>query len=136
VISNFIRQALAGEDLTIFGDGQQTRSFCYRDDLVEGLMRMMDAPDDLIGPINLGNPGEFTIQQLAEMVLEMTGSQSKVVTEPLPLDDPAKRRPDITLARKHLDWKPAVKLRDGLRKTIEWFQGIRLEDYRPPTPNC
>ena len=101
VISNFIRQALAGEDITIFGDGSQTRSFCYRDDLIEGMIRMMDGPDDFVGPVNLGNPGEFTIRELAELVIELTGSQSKLVYEPLPADDPKPRRPDITLAQKH-----------------------------------
>lgn len=134
VVSNFIRQALLGEDLTVFGDGQQTRSFCYRDDLVEGLIRMMDATD-LIGPLNLGNPDEFTIEQLAELIIELTGSRSQVVTQPLPVDDPVRRRPDISLARKHLDWQPRVALRDGLEKTIEWFRSIDFENYRPPTPN-
>jgi UDP-glucuronate decarboxylase len=134
VVSNFIRQALQGEDLTIFGDGQQTRSFCYRDDLVEGLIRMMDAPD-VIGPINLGNPDEFTIRQLAEMVIELTGSHSQIVCLPLPEDDPTRRRPEISLARKHLKWQPAVPLRAGLEKTIAWFRSIDYEQYRPPTPN-
>jgi len=134
VVSNFIRQALLGEDLTVFGDGQQTRSFCYRDDLVEGLIRMMDATD-LIGPLNLGNPDEFTIEQLAELIIELTGSRSQVVTQPLPVDDPVRRRPDISLARKHLDWQPRVALRDGLEKTIKWFRSIDFENYRPPTPN-
>jgi UDP-glucuronate decarboxylase len=135
VVSNFIRQALTGEDLTIFGQGDQTRSFCYRDDLVEGIVRMMNAPDDFIGPVNLGNPDEFTIRELAELVLEMTGSKSKLVYLPLPADDPAKRRPDITLARRHLNWEPKVKLREGLAGTIEWFRSIDLVEYRPPTPN-
>jgi len=135
VISNFIRQALAGEDITIFGDGTQTRSFCYRDDLVDGMIRMMDAPDTLIGPINLGNPGEFTIRQLAELVLELTGSSSKIIEQPLPADDPTQRQPDITLARKQLGWEPEVPLREGLSKTIDWFRQIDLSHYRPPTPN-
>lgn len=134
VVSNFIRQALQDEDLTIFGDGQQTRSFCYRDDLVEGLIRMMNAAD-VIGPVNLGNPDEFTIRQLAEMVIEMTGSRSKIVCLPLPEDDPTRRRPEISLARKHLHWQPAVPLREGLEKTIAWFRSIDYEQYRPPTPN-
>lgn len=134
VVSNFIRQALLGEDLTVFGDGQQTRSFCYRDDLVEGLIRMMDATD-LIGPMNLGNPDEFTIEQLAELIIGLTGSHSKVVRHPLPADDPVRRRPEISLARKHLGWQPRVPLRDGLEKTIEWFRSIDFEHYRPPTPN-
>ncbi len=135
VVSNFIRQALAGEDITIYGDGSQTRSFCYRDDLVEGMIRMMDGPDDFVGPVNLGNPEEFTILELAQLVLELTGSRSKLVYEPLPTDDPTQRQPDITLARKHLGWQPTVPLREGLGKTIEWFRSIDLGHYRPPTPN-
>jgi UDP-glucuronate decarboxylase len=135
VISNFIRQALSGEELTIFGDGSQTRSFCYRDDLVEGLIRMMNAPDAFIGPVNLGNPGEFTMLELAELVLELTGAKSKLKFMPLPADDPTKRRPDITVARKNLKWEPTVPLREGLLRTIEWFRSIDLEQYRPPTPN-
>jgi UDP-glucuronate decarboxylase len=135
VISNFIRQALCGEDLTIFGAGSQTRSFCYRDDLVEGMIRMMEGPDELIGPVNLGNPGEFTILELAELVMELTGARSKIVHQPLPADDPAQRQPDITLARRHLQWEPAVPLREGLGKTIEWFRSIDIGHFRPPTPN-
>src|SRR6188472_787735 len=135
VVSNFICQALRGEPLTLFGDGSQTRSFCYRDDLVDGMMRMMAGPDDFIGPVNLGNPDEFTILELANLVLEMTGSKSKIVNRPLPADDPTRRRPDITLAKKHLNWQPTIPLREGLKKTIEWFSSIDLADYRPPTPN-
>jgi UDP-glucuronate decarboxylase len=135
VVSNFIRQALAGEDITIFGDGEQTRSFCYRDDLIEGFIRLMNASDDVIGPINLGNPGEFTIRELAELVIELTGSKSKLVKRPLPADDPTRRRPDISLAKKHLGWQPTVPLREGLTQTIRWFRSIRMEDYRAPTPN-
>jgi len=135
VISNFIRQALAGEPLTIFGDGSQTRSFCYRDDLIEGMIRMMGAGDDLVGPVNLGNPTEFTIRELAECVLELTGSRSELVFHPLPADDPRQRRPDITLARTRLGWEPKVPLREGLAKTIEWFRSIDVRHYRPPTPN-
>jgi UDP-glucuronate decarboxylase len=135
VVSNFIRQALAGEDITIFGDGSQTRSFCYRDDLIEGIIRMMNAPDDLIGPVNLGNPDEFTIKELAEMVIEMTGTKSKLIHEPLPQDDPTRRRPDITLAQTRLEWRPTTKLRDGLKKTIDWFRAIDMSHYRAPTPN-
>jgi UDP-glucuronate decarboxylase len=135
VVSNFIRQALRGEDITIFGDGSQTRSFCYRDDLVEGIIRMMNSSGEHIGPINLGNPGEFTIRELADMVIEITGSKSKVVERPLPEDDPTRRRPDITVAKKYLDWEPQVKLREGLTKTIDWFRAIRLEHYRAPTPH-
>lgn len=136
VISNFIRQALTGEDITIFGDGSQTRSFCYRDDLVEGMIRMMDheEPEGFTGPVNLGNPHEFTIKQLAELVLEMIDTKSKIVYRPLPMDDPTQRKPDITLAKKYLDWEPTIQLREGLQKTIDWFKSIRLSDYRPPTP--
>ncbi len=135
VVSNFIRQALTGQDITIFGDGQQTRAFCYRDDLVEGIIRMMNGPKDFIGPVNIGNPGEFTIRELAELVIELTGSQVQLVQRPLPADDPTRRRPDITLAKQHLDWQPQVPLRDGLSKTIDWFKSINLSHYRPPTPN-
>jgi len=135
VVSNFIRQALSGEDLTIYGDGSQTRSFCYRDDLVEGILRMMAAPDELTGPVNLGNPGEFTIRQLAELVIELSGSRSTIVTRPLPQDDPVRRQPDITLAKRELGWEPKVPLRDGLQKTIDWFRTIDISQYRLPTPN-
>ena len=135
VVSNFIRQALAGEDITLFGSGSQTRSFCYRDDLVEGIIRMMNGSDDFIGPVNLGNPSEFTIQQLADLTLELTGSSSTIIKKPLPVDDPERRRPDISLAIKHLDWQPSVQLRDGLEKTIEWFRSVNLADFRAPTPN-
>ena len=135
VVSNFIRQALAGEPITIFGSGNQTRSFCYRDDLVEGIIRMMNGPDDFVGPVNIGNPGEFTIRQLAELTLELTGSKSKLVEKPLPVDDPERRRPDITLAKRYLGWEPAVPLRDGLTKTVDWFRAVRISDYRAPTPN-
>lgn len=135
VVSNFIRQAIMGEDISIFGDGSQTRSFCYRDDLIEGFIRMMNAPDDCIGPVNLGNPGEFTIKELAEMVIEMTGTKSKIIYEPLPADDPTRRQPDITLAKSKLGWEPKIPLREGLKKTIEWFRKIDISHYRPPTPN-
>jgi UDP-glucuronate decarboxylase len=135
VVSNFIRQALAGEDITIFGDGSQTRSFCYRDDLIEGMVRMMNAPDDFTGPCNLGNPGEFTMKELAQLVVELTGSKSKLVHQPLPADDPTRRCPEITLAKTRLGWEPKVPLRDGLAKTIEWFKSIDMANYRPPTPN-
>jgi len=135
VVSNFIRQALRGENITMFGDGNQTRSFCYCADLIEGFIRMMNAPDDVAGPINLGNPGEFTMLELARLVIELTGASSQIVFEPLPQDDPARRRPDITLATKTLGWEPRVPLREGLQKTIDWFRSIRMEDYRPPTPN-
>jgi UDP-glucuronate decarboxylase len=135
VVSNFIRQALHNEDITVFGAGHQTRSFCYRDDLIEGMIRMMSAPDDCIGPINLGNPDEFTILELAQLVIELTGSKSKVIHKDLPIDDPVRRQPDITLAKKRLSWEPKTPLRDGLKKTIEWFRTIRWDEYRAPTPN-
>jgi UDP-glucuronate decarboxylase len=135
VVSNFIRQALQGQPITVFGDGNQTRSFCYRDDLVDGLLRLMAAPDDFTGPVNLGNPGEFTINELARLVAELSGSKSPVTFEPLPVDDPHQRCPDITLARRMLGWSPSVRLEDGLPRTIDWFRSIRLDDYRPPTPN-
>ncbi len=135
VVSNFIVQALSGKDVTIFGDGSQTRSFCYRDDLVEGFVRLMDAPDEVTGPINLGNQGEYTIKELAELTLDIVGSKSKLIYKPLPPDDPTRRRPDITLAKKHLGWEPKIPLREGLTKTIDWFRNINLETYRPPTPN-
>lgn len=133
VISNFIRQAFTGEPITIYGDGSQTRSFCYRDDLVEAILRMMAS--DQVGPINIGNPHEFTIKQLAEMVTRLTGSKSEVVYEDLPADDPKQRQPDITLARRHLNWEPKTELEEGLQKTIDWFRSIDLSSYRPPTPN-
>jgi UDP-glucuronate decarboxylase len=135
VVSNFIRQALQGEDITLYGDGLQTRSFCYRDDLVEGIVRMMNGTDDFLGPCNLGNPTEFTVKQLAELVIELTGAKSRIVHQPLPADDPVRRQPDITLARQHLGWEPQTPLREGLKKTIDWFRTIQLADYRPPTPN-
>ena len=135
VVSNFIRQALAGEDITIFGDGSQTRSFCYLDDLIEGIILMMNGPDDFIGPVNLGNPVEFTINELAELVIEHTGSKSEIIHEPLPADDPTRRRPDISLALEKLGWEPQIPLREGIVKTVDWFQDIDLTDYRAPTPN-
>ncbi|HBS28297.1 MAG TPA: NAD-dependent dehydratase [Phycisphaerales bacterium] len=135
VVSNFIRQALLGEDITLFGDGAQTRSFCYRDDLIEGMIRMMNGSDAFIGPVNIGNPGEFTIRRLAELTIELTGSRSRLVMRPLPADDPRQRQPDITLARKHLGWEPKVPLREGLQKTIEWFRSINMGHFRAPTPN-
>ena len=135
VVSNFIRQALCGEPITIFGSGGQTRSFCYRDDLIEGMIRMMNGPDDFVGPVNIGNPGEFTIRQLAELTLELSGSKSQLVEKPLPVDDPERRRPDITLAKQKLDWEPKVPLREGLAKTIDWFRSVKLEHFRAPTPN-
>ena len=123
VVSNFIVQALKGEDLTIYGDGTQTRSFCYVDDLIEAFVRMMNQ-EEIIGPVNVGNPGEFTMLELAQAVLEQTGSKSKIVYQPLPGDDPKMRRPDISLAKKALGWEPKVELREGLQKTIEYFKAI------------
>ena len=135
VVSNFIRQALCGEPITIFGSGGQTRSFCDRDDLIEGMIRMMNGPDDFVGPVNIGNPGEFTIRQLAELTLELSGSKSQLIEKPLPVDDPERRRPDITLAKEKLGWEPKVPLREGLAKTIDWFRSVKLEHFRAPTPN-
>jgi UDP-glucuronate decarboxylase len=121
VVSNFIVQALKGEDITICGDGRQTRSFCYVDDMIEAMMRLMATEAAITGPVNIGNPREFTIRQLAEAIIEMTDSGSKIVDGPLPSDDPRQRRPDIELARKVLNWGPAVELREGLRSTIDYF---------------
>ena len=135
VVSNFIRQALHGEDITIFGDGSQTRSFCFRDDLIEGMLRMMNGPNDFVGPVNLGNPDEFTILELAQLVIDLTESKSQIVFAPLPEDDPTRRKPDIRLAREKLDWQPTIPLREGLGRTVEWFSRIDLESFRPPTPN-
>ena len=123
VVSNFIVQALRGEDITVYGDGTQTRSFCYVDDLIEGMVRMMEA-EDFTGPVNLGNPGEFTMLELAEKVIRLTGSKSRIVHEPLPSDDPAQRRPVIDLAKEKLGWQPTVELEEGLRRTIAYFREI------------
>jgi len=122
VVSNFIIQALTGQDITIFGDGSQTRSFCYVDDLLEGMVRLMNTGDEMTGPINVGNPVEFTIRQLAEMVISLTGSKSKIIFEPLPADDPMQRKPDIEKAKTQLKWEPKVPLEEGLKKTIEYFR--------------
>ena len=124
VVSNFIVQALRGEDITVFGNGGQTRSFCYVDDLIEGLLRLMATGDDVTGPINLGNPGEFTILQLAEKVIQMTGAKSKIVNKPLPGDDPMQRKPDLTLARQKLGWEPVTTLDEGLQRTIDYFEKL------------
>jgi UDP-glucuronate decarboxylase len=124
VVSNFIMQALKGEAITLFGDGTQSRAFCYVDDLIDGLVRLMAAPDELCGPVNLGNPNEFTICALAEKVLEMTGSASAIESRPLPVDDPTQRCPDITLAKERLGWQPSINLEDGLKKTITYFKGL------------
>ena len=122
VVSNFIVQALKGEDITIYGDGSQTRSFCYVDDLVEALIRMMNSRKEFTGPVNLGNPGEFTMLELANKVIELTGSKSKITYLPLPQDDPTQRKPVIELAKKELDWEPTIPLEEGLKKTIEYFK--------------
>ena len=124
VVSNFIVQALRGEPITIYGDGNQTRAFCYVDDMVDGFVRLMATGDDMIGPVNLGNPAEFTIRELAELTLELTKSPSKLVQRPLPSDDPKQRQPDISLARAALQWQPTVTLRDGLARTIEYFRSV------------
>jgi UDP-glucuronate decarboxylase len=124
VVSNFIVQALRGEDITIYGDGLQTRSFCYIDDLVEGFVRLMASEDEVTGPVNLGNPGEFTIKQLAELVIEQTGAKSSLIYKPLPEDDPMQRCPDIGLAKRVLDWQPTVPLAEGLEKTIAYFKAM------------
>ena len=135
VVSNFIRQALGNAPITIFGQGDQTRSFCYRDDLVKGMMAMMNNESDFIGPVNIGNPNEFTIRELAEQVIKLSGSHSDLIFQPLPSDDPTRRRPDIELAKDRLGWQPEIMLQDGLARTIEWFRSIDLSEYRPPTPN-
>ncbi|MCC6623439.1 MAG: SDR family oxidoreductase [Deltaproteobacteria bacterium] len=133
VVSNFVVQALTGKDITLYGDGQQTRSFCYVDDLVGGVVAMMDQVETH-GPINLGNPSEFTIRQLAELTIELTGSRSRIIHQPLPKDDPVRRQPDIGRARLHLGWEPKVALRDGLVQTIAWFDELlRAEGLRAPT---
>ena len=127
VVSNFIVQALKGESITIFGSGQQTRSFCYVDDLIEGMLRLMDSPADFTGPVNIGNPGEFTMLELAEKVLWLVGGKSKLTFHPLPEDDPKQRQPDITLAKSKLDWEPKVVLEDGLKETIAYFRKLLNE---------
>ncbi len=124
VVSNFIVQAIRGEDITIYGDGQQTRSFCYVDDLVEVIIRMMNSEEGFTGPVNIGNPGEFTMLELAEKVLSITGSKSKIIFQPLPSDDPKQRQPDISMAKEKLDWEPKVALEDGLKETIAYFKKV------------
>jgi len=128
VISNFIVQALKGQDITVYGDGQQTRSFQYIDDLINGMVKMMDSEDDFIGPVNMGNPGEFTILELAKKIIDMTGSRSKIVFQPLPADDPMQRKPDINLAKEKLKWEPKIPLEQGLKKTIAYFDQLLKED--------
>jgi UDP-glucuronate decarboxylase len=136
VVSGFILQALTGEPITLFGDGSQTRSFCYVDDLIEGFVRFMASDDSFVGPVNLGNPAEMTVRELAEAIIDLTGSRSEVIHKPLPQDDPRQRQPDISLAREKLDWAPQVALKEGLRHTIEYFdaqlrRGFKL-DHKPP----
>jgi UDP-glucuronate decarboxylase len=135
VVSNFIRQALHNEPITLYGDGRQTRSFCYVTDLIEALVRLMKSPDDFIGPVNVGNPTEFTIAELAHKVIELTGSRSKIVREPLPQDDPMQRQPDIDLARANLGWEPKVQLDEGLRHTIAYFDELLSNGARDPVPS-
>jgi UDP-glucuronate decarboxylase len=125
VVSNFIVQAIKGEDLTVYGDGSQSRSFQYIDDLIEGMLRMMGTKDDVTGPVNIGNPDEFTVKELAALVIRLTGSKSKIIYKPLPQDDPIRRQPDISLANRLLDdWKPSVPLEEGLLRTINYFNEI------------
>lgn len=126
VVSNFIVQALKEKDITIYGDGSQTRSFCYVDDLIDGMIKLMNSDNSFTGPVNIGNPGEFTIKELAEKVISLTGSSSKIIYEPLPSDDPMQRQPDITLAKKVLNWEPKIKLDEGLIKTIEYFTNTEI----------
>ena len=129
VVSNFIVQALKGQDITVYGEGNQTRSFCYCDDLIEGMVRLMNSRDGFTGPVNIGNPGEFTILELAKKVIELTGSKSKIIYMPLPQDDPMQRQPDITLAKQELGWEPKVKLEEGLKKTISYFDALLKENH-------
>ncbi len=136
VVSNFIRQGLAGETISMFGDGSQTRSFCYVSDLIDGFLRMMDSPAEFTGPVNLGNPNEFTIMELAQKTIAMTGGKARLgPSRPLPPDDPKQRKPDITLARERLGWEPKVQLAEGLQRTIDWMKAVDLSDFRAPTPN-
>jgi UDP-glucuronate decarboxylase len=131
VVSNFIVQALQGQPITIYGDGTQTRSFCYVDDLIEAILRLMSTPDDFVGPVNLGNPGEITVAELAERIIALTGSRSRVNYLPLPGDDPKRRRPDISLARERLAWEPQVPLEEGLKRTIAYFEAVLRETAAP-----
>lgn len=135
VVSNFIRQALTDEPITVFGDGSQTRSFCYYSDLLDGLIRLMEDETGFIGPVNLGNPNEFTIRELGELIWKTLGKEPKFVFKELPVDDPCRRRPDISLAKEKLGWEPKVQLEEGLRKTVDWFRSIDVAEFRPPTPN-
>jgi UDP-glucuronate decarboxylase len=131
VVSNFIIQALRGEPITLYGSGEQTRSFCYVEDLIEGMIRFMDTDEQYVGPLNLGNPGEFTIRELAEAIIRLTGSKSELVHQPLPTDDPKQRRPDITRARELLGWQPAIQLEEGLTRTIAYFDRLLSTGVRP-----
>jgi UDP-glucuronate decarboxylase len=136
VVSNFIRQGLAGDTISMFGDGSQTRSFCYVSDLIDGFLRMMESPAEFTGPVNLGNPNEFTIMELAQKTIAMTGGKARLgASRPLPPDDPKQRKPDITLARERLGWEPKVQLAEGLQRTIDWMKAVDLSDFRAPTPN-
>ena len=136
MVSNFIRQALKGEPITLYGDGSQTRSFCFVSDLIDGMLAMMNSEAGFTGPVNLGNPHEFTIRELADAVVRLSGSSSSVeVTRALPEDDPLQRRPDISLAKQALSWEPHVQLNEGLKQTIDFFRSIDLANYRAPTPN-
>jgi len=134
VVSNFVRQAILGEPMTIYGDGNQTRSFCYVSDLIDGFMAMMRTPDEFTGPVNLGNPSEFTILQLATKIAALLGRPELVEHRALPVDDPVQRQPDITLARRELGWNPTVPLEQGLQRTMEWFKSIDMSHYPPPSP--
>jgi len=134
VVSNFIMQALRGEDITLYGDGQQTRSFCYVDELIEGLIRLMDSTPEITGPINLGNPVEFTMRELADLVIALTGSSSKIAHRPLPDDDPKQRQPDITRAKAKLNWEPKIPLREGLERTIAYFETLLRENDATVAP--
>ena len=136
VVSNFIRQGLAGDTISMFGDGSQTRSFCYVSNLIDGFLRMMESPAEFTGPVNLGNPNEFTIMELAQKTIAMTGGKARLgASRPLPPDDPKQRKPDITLARERLGWEPTVQLAEGLQRTIDWMKSVDLSDFRAPTPN-
>jgi len=128
VVSNFIVQALKNKDITVYGDGGQTRSFCYVDDLVDGLIRLMESKSEIVGPINLGNPSEFTIRQLAQIVIDLTGSASKIIHRPLPQDDPKQRQPDISKAQELLGWQPVLPLADGLTKTVAYFDELLTKE--------
>jgi len=131
VVSNFITQALQNKPLTIYGDGKQTRSFCYVDDLITGIIAMMHSPKEFLGPVNLGNPDEFTILQLGKLIIDLTNSKSTIIFKPLPPDDPVKRNPDIALAKTTLSWKPTIKLQEGLEKTISYFQAQLKPSTKP-----